>query len=480
MKLKGKILVVDDEEGIRDILSRSLRIQGYAVVTAQNGKEGIDKFKKEEFDLVISDIKMPEMDGITFLGHIKKIDPDIETIMVTAYETMETAIESLRKGAYDYISKPFSLEKIFITIEKAMEKRQLKEKIALYEISKAVHLTVELDQLLKIIIELTIKVLKADEASLMLFDDERKLYIAAASYDLGEEIKKKTRLAIGERIAGWVAKERQPLLLYNGLQNDPRFKDIEGQRKEIKSSMVFPLEGKTDMLGILNINRVNIDECFTENDMRKSSIFTSQIAMAVENAKLFKEISSLYLSTIRSLANAVDAKDHYTQSHSESVTRISVAIAEEMGLPPRQIQRLQLAAQIHDLGKIGVHDYVLNKTEKLTTDEWEEIKSHPLKGAQILEPLGFLSDIVETIKQHHEKFNGTGYPSGLKGEEICMEARIIAVADTYDAMTSDRPYRKALTKEQAVAELKKCTNTQFDPEVAGAFLRVLEKGFSPY
>lgn len=480
MKIKGKILVVDDEEGIRDILSRSLRIQGYAVATAQNGKEGIDKFKKEVFDLVISDIKMPEMDGVTFLDHIKKIDPDIEAIMVTAYETMETAIESLRKGAYDYISKPFSLEKIFITIEKAMEKRQLKEKIALYEISKAVHLTVELDQLLKIIIELTMKVLKADEASLMLFDDERKLYIAAASYDLGEEIKKKTRLAIGERIAGWVAKERQPLLLYNGLHNDPRFKDIEGQRKEIKSSMVFPLEGKTDMLGILNINRVNIDECFTENDMRKSSIFTSQIAMAVENARLFKEISSLYLSTIKSLANAVDAKDHYTQSHSECVTKISVSIAEEMGLPPRQIQRLQLAAQIHDIGKIGVHDYVLNKTEKLTTDEWEEIKSHPLKGAQILEPLSFLNDIVDAIKQHHEKFNGTGYPSGLKGEAICMEARIIAVADTYDAMTSDRPYRKALTKEQAVAELKKCTNTQFDPEVAGAFLRVLEKGLSPY
>ena len=183
------------------------------------------------------------------------------------------------------------------------------------------------------------KVLKADEASLMLFDDERKLYIAAASYDLGGDIREKNRVAIGERIAGWVAQERQPLLLLDGLQNDPRFKDIAEQRKEIKSSMVFPLEGKTEMLGILNINRVHVNECFTENDMRKASIFTSQIAMAVENARLFKEISSLYLSTIRSLANAVDAKDHYTHSHSENVTRISVAIAGEMGLPARQIQR---------------------------------------------------------------------------------------------------------------------------------------------
>ena len=478
MKLKGKILIVDDEEGIREILSRYLIKQGYAVVTAQNGKEGIDKFKKEEFDLVISDIRMPEMDGVAFLDLIKKSDPDVEVIMVTAYETMESAIQSLRKGAYDYIIKPFSIEKIAITIEKALEKRQLKEKIALYEISKAIHSTVELDQLLKIIIELTMKVLKADEASLMLFDDERKLYIAAASYDLGGDIREKNRVAIGERIAGWVAQERQPLLLLDGLQNDPRFKDIAEQRKEIKSSMVFPLEGKTEMLGILNINRVHVDECFTENDMRKANIFTSQIAMAVENARLFREISSLYLSTIRSLANAVDAKDHYTHSHSENVTRISVAIAEEMGLPARQVQRLQLAAQIHDLGKIGVHDYVLNKTEKLTADEWEEIKSHPLKGAQILEPLNFLNDIVEAIKQHHEKFNGTGYPAGLKGDAICLEARIIAVADTYDAMTSDRSYRKALTKEVAVAEIRKCSSTQFDPDVAGAFLRVVEKGFS--
>ena len=145
MKLKGKILIVDDEEGIREILSRYLSKQGYAVVTAQNGKEGIETFKKEEFDLVISDIRMPEMDGVAFLNLIKKSDPDVEVIMVTAYETMESAIESLRKGAYDYIIKPFSIEKIAITVEKALEKRQLKEKIALYEISKAIHSTVELN-----------------------------------------------------------------------------------------------------------------------------------------------------------------------------------------------------------------------------------------------------------------------------------------------------------------------------------------------
>ncbi len=288
MNPEVKILVIDDEEGIRDWLSYELERQGYLVFTAENGKIGIEKVKKERFNIAIVDMRMPEMDGVTVLEEIKRIDSDIEVIISTGYATMETAIESMRKGANDYITKPYNVDEITIVIEKAIEKQRLKETIALYEISKAILSTVEYDRLLKISINLTMKVLKSDDASLMLFNEEKKLYLAAASYDITVETDKKEKLDAGERIAGWVVKERKPLLLIGELNNDPRFKDIKG-RKEIKSSMVIPLIGKDEVMGALNINRIKDEEPFTENDLRKAGIFASQIAIAVENANLIDE-----------------------------------------------------------------------------------------------------------------------------------------------------------------------------------------------
>ncbi len=474
VKPKAKILIIDDETQISEWLAFKLEQQGHTAVTAPNGSEGIEKARQEKFDIAIIDIIMPEMSGIDVLDYLKKIDPDIEAIMVTGFGTMETAIESMRKGAYDYIGKPFIIEEMFMVVEKAIEKRQLKETIALYEISKAIVSTVEFDHLLKIIIDMTTAVLKSDDASLLLFDNKKKLYIAAASYDLNDEPRKKTRLAIGERIAAWDAGVQQPLILAEGFGSEPWFKNIKG-RKEIKSALIIPLIGKTNLLGILNINRVNVLKHFTQNDLHKANIFASQIALAVENAYLFKELTALYMSTIRSLANAIDAKDHYTNKHSEHVAELAVAIAKEMKLTAPETLRIQQASQVHDLGKIGIHDYIINKPGKLSEPEMEEIRSHPLKGAQILEPIGFLGDIVELIKQHHERFDGSGYPYGLKEDKICLEARIIAVADAYDAMISDRPYRKALTKEQAITELKKCSNIQFDERVVTALLKILDK-----
>jgi putative nucleotidyltransferase with HDIG domain len=474
MKPKAKILVVDDEPGMRDWLSFELRQQGYMVVAASNGNEGLEKVNQGKFDIAIIDIMMPEMDGITFLGHLKRIDPDIEAIMTTGFGTLETAIASMRKGVYDYINKPFNVDEISLVIEKALEKQRLKETVALYEISKAIVSTVEFDQLLKTIIDLTTAVLKSDDASLLLFDDQMKLYIAAASYDLTDENKKKAHLAIGEHMADRIAKEQHPVILVENFEKDPRFKNIK-DLKEIKAALILPLIGKNNPLGILNIHRRQGNEYFTENDLPKAGIFASQIALAVENAYLFKELNSLYMSTIRSFANAIDAKDHYTNRHSEHVAELAVAISKEMGLTAPEVLRIQQAAQIHDLGKIGIRDDIINKPEKLTALEMEEIKSHPLKGAQILEPMKFMEDIVEIVKQHHERFDGAGYPGGLKGNEICLEARIVAVADAYDAMISDRSYRKALTVEQAVDELKENSNVQFDQSVVEALLRVLEK-----
>jgi len=196
---------------------------------------------------------------------------------------------------------------------------------------------------------------------------------------------------------------------------------------------------------------------------------------AITLTRLYEDLRSTYMRTIRVLAQAIDARDHYTHSHSRNVARYAAAIANEMGLSARQIENINDACELHDLGKIGVEDNILTKTTKLTAQEWEQIRKHPSIGAKILEPLTFLNDVIELVRQHHENYDGTGYPERRKGEDIVMGARIIHLADAYEAMRSARSYRQTpLTKEAAIAEIKKNTGTQFDPKVVEAFLRIAD------
>ena len=190
---------------------------------------------------------------------------------------------------------------------------------------------------------------------------------------------------------------------------------------------------------------------------------------------LYKEVNKTYLGAIEALVAAVDEKDHYTKAHSENVTKYAVAIARGMNLSPHQIEVVERAGRLHDLGKIGVHDYILTKPGKLTPEEWEEIKGHSLKSAKILEPLAFLNGVIKTVRHHHEHFNGKGYPNGKAGKEIPLEARILTVADAFDAMTSDRPYRKAMSRDKAIDIFKEESGRQFDPDVVKVFLGLIEK-----
>jgi putative nucleotidyltransferase with HDIG domain len=182
------------------------------------------------------------------------------------------------------------------------------------------------------------------------------------------------------------------------------------------------------------------------------------------------------MRTIKALAQAIDARDHYTHSHSENVARYAVAIANEMHVSIEDIETIREACELHDLGKIGIQDNILIKPAELTPQEWKVMKRHPLTGAQILGPLTFLRSVVDLIRQHHEHYDGSGYPAGLKGEEILLGARIIHLADAYEAMSSSRSYRKVpFSKEKAILEIKKYGGTQFDPKVVEAFLKIADK-----
>jgi len=210
---------------------------------------------------------------------------------------------------------------------------------------------------------------------------------------------------------------------------------------------------------------------------KQNTLLAKRIEESTKNLTgLYNELRATYMRTIKVLAQAIEARDHYTHSHSENVAKYAAAIATEMGFSAKEIDTLREACELHDVGKIGIEDSILTKPYSLTPQEWEQIKKHPVIGAQILEPLTFLSDVIEMVRQHHEHYDGSGYPDGKQGEEIILSARIIHLADAYESMRSARSYRKIpLTKEAAVAEIKKNTGTQFDPRVVEAFLKVVDK-----
>lgn len=210
---------------------------------------------------------------------------------------------------------------------------------------------------------------------------------------------------------------------------------------------------------------------------KQNLLLAKRIEESTKNlSRLYEDLRTTYMRTIKVLAQAIDARDHYTHSHSENVAKYAVVIAEDMGLSVKEIESLREACELHDLGKIGIIDDILSKPSGLTKEEFEQIKRHPAIGAQILEPLTFLSDVIEMVRQHHEHYDGSGYPDGRKGDDILIGARIIHLADAFEAMTSARAYRKTpLTKEQAIAEIKNNSGTQFDPKVVNSFLKVVNK-----
>ncbi|MFC1657644.1 HD-GYP domain-containing protein, partial [Candidatus Moduliflexota bacterium] len=201
----------------------------------------------------------------------------------------------------------------------------------------------------------------------------------------------------------------------------------------------------------------------------------NQAAVAIENANLYHEVQKSYFDTVKALVQAVEENDRYTRGHSERVTTFSVKIAERMGFGEKRVELVRYGGVLHDVGKIGINVNIIQKPGRLTQEEFNIIKNHPLIGERIIAPIKFLREVLPIVSQHHERYDGLGYPSGIDGSGMVAEARVLAVADAYDAMITARPYRKPLPREEAIAELKRCSGTQFDPIVVEQFLEILEE-----
>jgi putative nucleotidyltransferase with HDIG domain len=333
------ILVVDDEEAIREVVSTMLESRGYNCTAVSNGKAAQEQVRRNTPDLVLSDMIMPEMDGIKLLEWLRHHDPEVPVIMVTAIHDISTALEAIRRGAYDYILKPFEKDQLFLGVGRALQHRRL------------------------------------------------------------------------------------------------------------------VLENRTYQLNL----QQKVDEQ------------TAQLQMA------FAQLEQSYDDTLEALGSALDLKDAETEGHCQRVTAFTISIARSMPVPAPYLAVLARAAFLHDIGKMAVPDVILRKPGPLNDDEKAIMRTHCEIGYNVLTRIPFLRDAAEIVLAHQEFFDGTGYPRGLRAEQIPLGARIFSIADAMDAMISDRPYRKALPLSHAREEIRRCAGTQFDPKVVEVFMTIPEQ-----
>jgi HD-GYP domain-containing protein (c-di-GMP phosphodiesterase class II) len=319
------------------------------------------------------------------------------------------------------------------------------------------------------------ELLGCETSSLLLKDDKGKLFFEVALGEKGE-IVKRFQLNVGEGIAGWVAMHGEPLIVPD-VKDDPRFfREVDQAADFVTHNIIcVPLRIKKDVIGVIQgINK--LEGQFTQDDLELFQSLADQIAIALDNARLYGELNEMAWQLVKGLSEAIEKRDSYSGGHPQRVLKICMAMSEYLPLTPEQKRELTLAAILHDIGKVGITDQILGKNGRLSVEELEIIREHPCVGADLVGNIKQLHSIVPGIKYHHEHYDGSGYPEGLQGEKIPLIARIIAVADTYDAIINERSYHKGKSKSEAVAEITGNTGTQFDPQVVEVFAQALDNG----
>ncbi|MCK6531406.1 MAG: response regulator [Polyangiaceae bacterium] len=473
---RPRVLVVDDEKFIRDILADFLGMEGYVVRTAEDGSAAVTELSRASYDIVISDLKMPRMGGLELLKELSHAHPDTIAVIMTGFGTVETAIDAMKRGAYDYILKPFKVEEIIHIVQRGLEKRRLaaenlrlREALSLYKVSEAIAASLSLDEVIATVTDSSLHEVRADVVSTWLDDGEGSFFersnTRASPFPCEESIGHFMPDAVVKRL-----KLGGPIV-----EHDARAAELfaELPSRPVSSIAVVPMKMRERLIGWIGAVSLTSSKRFDEGQRKLLSILASRAAAAIENARLYEDLQATFKQTIKSLARTIDKMDRYTAGHSERVAIYAVALARWLGLQEDLIEVVRHSALMHDIGKVGCV-MNLNKPGKLTQDEYEIFKKHPVYGREILDPIKFLEPVIPGVYLHHERWDGRGYPLGLAGSDIPLIARIIAIADTYDAMTSDRAYRRALPHEVTVNEITRCSGSQFDPDATGTFTEKIE------
>ena len=493
------ILLVDDEVNIREALADYLSsLNNHRLVTASSGPEALERFTPGKFDCAFLDLKMPGMNGVELLARLKEQDQTLPVVIMTGFPSLDAAIDTMRQGASDFLVKPFNLDQVQATLERVVREhrllqenlrlserlkqqekierlnrelsRRVREQQVLHEMSDAMDRLHTSEDIYQGIADLAREHLQAGKAAVLLLDPAtgQIVVIAVAGFDL--EVVGQVAGREGEGFCGRVAAGGKPVMARpEALEEVGKLLPMGG------GVLCLPIMIRDQNLGLLLVGEKRGSLPFRGEDVFLARFLLQKAALSVENIALYESMVSNLHSTLGALVRAMEAKDPYTRQHSRRVTNLAVLTAEVMELDLGHLEALKFAGYLHDIGKIGIKDHILLKESRLNDHEYREIKRHPVIGESIIRAMDLSQDERHIVRHHHERWDGTGYPDGLAGEDIPLLARVVAVADAYDAMTSDRSYRRSRGVSEAVDELNRCAGTQFDPQVVEAFLRMLAR-----
>lgn len=385
---------------------------------------------------------------------------------------LDKRVEAPDKDEINMLAQYFNqiTDELQRNIEDLKESKRLIQNV-LSRIGNAMTSAEKVESILALTLETLTNAVKAKSGLIMLKEDNTLRILV--SYGLNRQLEKSIRLKEGEGIIGISIKNKKTQnISFSDLEATPLEKELGLANKSI---MCIPLVFKEKIVGVLSMQDKKDEVKFNEDDVVLIENMAGQTAIAIENKRLNQDIERTYLETISTLALAVEAKDPYTRGHSKRVIDYAMRLADEFSLNKNTKKILRDAALLHDIGKIGIKDEILLKPGKLTPEERKQMQLHPLIGENILRPIHSLKNIAYLVRHHHERVDGQGYPDGLPKEELTLPLKILTVADAYDAMTSDRPYRKALSRQEAIDELKEYTGSFFDPKVVEAFTRLIQQ-----
>ncbi|HNP70149.1 MAG TPA: response regulator [Kouleothrix sp.] len=466
----SRLLIVEDDTNVRDFCVRLLRMNGYQVVAAENGRVALQYLSQASYDLVFTDLQMPEMGGIELLNELREHYPDTDAIVFTAHATVETARQALKLGAFDYLTKPVTVDDLERTVRRAMEwrrvrqeKQRLSQIVALHEMSQTFTSTLDTATAVREIVRLLWRRFAPRALSLSLLhpeDDELELL---AQRGAGIDRAPNSRAAV----RGY--DEQAIVRAHIELVGDDH--DAPSPRHLAR----ITLRTSDRPVGLLQLARSADQPGFDNDDRTLLNVCASHIAASLDNGRLYQQLKDQNLQTIAALAAAIDARDPYTAGHSEQVRRYAVRLGEVLSLPAQRVEYIHYGALLHDIGKIGIRDYILLKPGPLSEEEYAIMQSHPTIGADILRKIKALRDVIPIIECHHERLDGRGYPRHLQGPQVREEARIVAIADAYDAMTSHRAYRRAMEAEQAFHILMNGRGTHWDGQFVEVFVEMMRR-----
>lgn len=462
-----RLLVVEDDPLVRTVCVRLLRLRHYQVDQAENGLQALDNLAQTSYDIVLTDLSMPSLNGLGLLRHIKEHFPDTDVIMITAFGSIDTAKQALKLGAFDYLTKPLELDDLARVVQTCLEMRELRrlrheretlsEMVSLLELSRTISARLDLEAQTDEFLTQLSRRFRPSRVALSLLDpdDQQLTLVAQRGFSHESHLPRSVRLPVAE------LPESQLLAAHSMLV----------EQAESRQQRLQVLRMQERPVGVLQMSWDSDTPSLSAGDAQLFEVFAASMAVALENGRLYSKLKQQNLRTITALATAIDARDPYTRGHSEQVMRYAVRLAQRIGMSEAAIERLRYAALLHDVGKIGVPDAILRKPSRLTDAEFEIMKQHPIIGARIVGSV--LGEVCDAILHHHEHWDGSGYPDRLVGEAIPLEARVIAVADAFDAMTSDRAYRRAMSPDEAIAILVSGRHQQWQAELVDSFVELL-------